>query len=106
MAEELLSKNYKDAAAVITGSSLEVHLRALCVRHSIDIQANGKPKKADTMNADLKRAEVYGGFDQKQVTAWLDLRNSAAHGEYTNYDGNDVRHFISGLRVFVSKYPA
>jgi hypothetical protein len=35
MAEELVGKGYEDAAAVITGSVLEEHLRKLATRHSI-----------------------------------------------------------------------
>lgn len=106
MAEELQGKGYKDPAAVITGTSLEVHLRALCIKHGVAIDVNGAPKKADTMNADLKKASVYEGLQQKQVTSWLALRNSAAHGKYGEYDDTDVRHFISEVRAFVIKYAA
>ncbi len=35
MAHYLLEHNYKDAAAVITGSVLEAHLRKLCGKHDI-----------------------------------------------------------------------
>ncbi|MFE2629812.1 hypothetical protein ACFXDP_18045 [Streptomyces sp. NPDC059374] len=107
MSEELLSKGYKDPAAVITGTSLEVHVRALCAKHGIDIESpNGTPKKADTMNADLKKAGIYEALQQKQVTAWMDLRNQAAHGNYEKYDDHQVRMFIDGVRAFMLKYPA
>ncbi|MGW6735793.1 hypothetical protein [Streptomyces sp. NPDC055013] len=43
----------------------------------------GKPKKADTLNADLKKVDVYDGLQQKEVTAWMDLRNKAALGNYS-----------------------
>src|SRR6266511_365460 len=36
MAEYLLVEGYKDAAAVIAGSTLEVHFRQFCARHGID----------------------------------------------------------------------
>ncbi|WP_199848025.1 hypothetical protein [Streptomyces dysideae] len=107
MAETLLDSGYKDPAAVITGTTLEVHVRALCVKHSVDIALpNGSPKKADTMNADLKKAGVYDGLRQKQITAWMDLRNKAAHGDYAEYDKAQVRLFIDGVRDFMVKYPA
>ena len=35
MAGHLLDKGYKDAAAVLAGSTLEVHLRKLCVKSNI-----------------------------------------------------------------------
>lgn len=107
MADGLLSQGYKDAAAVIAGTSLEVHVRALCVKHGVDIVLpNGSAKKADTMNADLKKVGVYDGLRQKQLTAWMDLRNKAAHGNYGDYDHAQVGLFISGVREFMLKYPA
>jgi hypothetical protein len=64
MAEHLLNEGYKDPAAVLVGSTLEVHLRELCISNSIEIEfENGKgklvPKKADTMNSELAKAGVY-----------------------------------------------
>ncbi|MFC9029186.1 hypothetical protein [Streptomyces arboris] len=106
MADGLLAKGYKDAAAVITGTSLEVHVRALCVKSGVTIAVAGKPKRADTMNADLKKAGVYSGLQQKQITTWMGLRNSAAHGDYVDYDKGDVRQFIDGVQAFMMKYPA
>lgn len=107
MTEELLSKGYKDPAAVVTGTSLEVHVRALCVKHGVDTElSTGAPKKADTMNADLKKAGVYGTLQQKQLTAWMDLRNKAAHGDWKEYDIQQVRLLIDGVRDFMLKYPA
>lgn len=107
MAEELLAKGYKDPAAVVTGTSLEVHVRALCVKHNVDTElSTGAPKKADTMNADLKKAGVYGTLQQKQLTAWMDLRNKAAHGDWEEYDIQQVRLLIDGVRDFMLKYPA
>ncbi|WP_430478112.1 hypothetical protein ACQZM9_08095 [Streptomyces sp. P11-1] len=107
MAENLLGSGYKDPAAVIVGTALEVHVRALCVKHSVDTELpTGTPKKADTMNADLKKTGVYGTLQQKQLTAWMDLRNKAAHGEWKEYDIQQVRLLIDGVRDFMLKYPA
>ncbi|MFF2534490.1 hypothetical protein [Streptomyces cyaneofuscatus] len=107
MADTLLASGYKDPAAVIVGTSLEVHVRALCVKHRVDTEVpSGAPKKADTMNADLKKAGVYGALQQKQLTAWMDLRNKAAHGIWKEYDIQQVRLLIDGVRDFMLKYPA
>lgn len=106
MAEALLVGGYKDAAAVIGGSSLEVHMRSLCGKNGIPISVAGKPIKADTLNAELKKTGVYSALEHKNITAWLHLRNSAAHGSYRDYDQKDVEHLIRGIRDFVIKYPA
>jgi hypothetical protein len=110
MSQHLLNEGYKDAAAVIAGSSLEAHLRQLCVKSGIacDVSAGGgtTPKKADRLNADLAAANVYSKLDQKNVTAWLDLRNKAAHGRYAEYEPPQVGILISGIRDFITRNPA
>jgi len=105
-----MDEGYKDAAAVIAGSALEAHLRQLCEKTGIatEITVNGdlRPKKADLMNSDLAKATVYSRLDQKNVTAWLDLRNKAAHGQYGEYQAAQVGILISGVRDFITRNPA
>lgn len=112
MAEYLMDEDhgYKDAAAVLAGGVLEEHLRQLCQRQTISIEvqtANGtKPKKADTMNADLAAATVYNKNQQKIVTGWLGIRNSAAHAKYGEYTTEQVVSLIGGVRDFIARFPA
>ncbi len=110
MAEYLLEEGYKDPAAVITGSTLEEHLRKLCTKNGIDteIMVKGKlrPKKADSINSELAKKKVYSKLEQKSVTAWLDLRNNAAHGKYSEYNDNQVKQMIMGVRDFIVRNPA
>ena len=67
------------------------------------IVVNGRPKKAESMNADLARARVYEKLDQKSVTAWLDLRNKASHGRYDEYEKKQVDLMLQGVRDFISR---
>lgn len=107
MASHLVEQGYKDPAAVMAGSTLEIHLRKLCVKNDIDIlKEDGKPKKADSLNAELARAGVYEKLDQKGVTAWLDLRNKAAHGEYDEYTKEQVELLIENVRNFIIRHSA
>ena len=110
MADHLLSSGYKDAAAAIAGSTLESHLRNLCRKAGIDVnRSSGEavvPKKSDALNAELTASNVYGKLDQKNVTAWLDLRNKAAHGQYADYDKAQVRPLIAAMRDFITRLPA
>ncbi|MDD2736994.1 MAG: hypothetical protein PHF56_23925 [Desulfuromonadaceae bacterium] len=107
MASYLLSEDYKDAAAVMIGSVLEEHLRQLCEKHDVPIifQRDGKDvaKKADVLNAELTRAGVYTKLDQKNVTGWLDLRNKAAHGCYTEYQKSQVELMMQGVTDFIAR---
>jgi hypothetical protein len=107
MAEYLLKEGYKDPSAVIIGSVLEEHLRQLCDANKIDVDYENKgdliPKKADRLNSDLAKEGVYTKLDQKAVTMWLDLRNRAAHGKYTEYSIEQVENMYSGVAEFMSK---
>lgn len=111
MAQHLCEAAYKDAAAVIAGSTLESHLRGLCSKAGITVEipkADGSvvPKKAEAMNSDLASSEVYSKLDQKSITAWLDLRNKAAHGKYGEYTQEQVSVMVSGVRDFIVRNPA
>ncbi len=111
MAGHLLDEGYKDPAAVMIGGVLEEHLRKLCGRHSVpatftDAAGNVRPKRLDTMNADLAKAGTYNKIEQQSVTAWAAVRNAAAHGEYGKYDQAQVRQMLGGVRDFIARHPA
>lgn len=93
----------KDPAAVLVGSVLEQHLRKLCDKHAVTL-----PDRAtiDPMNAALVKAKVYGKNEQKQITAWAGVRNSAAHGTFTEFTADQVKLMIQGVRLFLATYPA
>lgn len=107
MAEGLSGQGFKDPAAVIAGTSLEVQLKTLATKHGITLQLpSGAPKKMDGVNAELKASGVYNALEHKQVTAWLAIRNSAAHGDYGDYDDAAVKAMVEGIVNFAAKYPA
>ena len=106
MAEHLLQEGYKDPSAVLIGSTLEVHLRELCIANDVSIETlNCKEKliakKADVMNADLAKLNAYSGAYQKLITAWLEYRNLAAHGKYSDYSAEERKLMLQGVRQFI-----
>jgi hypothetical protein len=110
MAEHMVDEGYKDAAAVIAGASLESHLRLLSNKYGVSLDFTAKDettkiKKAESLNQELGKT-AYNLFDQKLITAWLDLRNNAAHGNYAEYDKNHVVKMIDWVGDFISKNPA
>ena len=106
MAKYLNDSGYKDASAVIAGSTLESHLRKIADKFSVPIENKGKPVKANKLNADLNKIGAYELLDQKNVTAWLDLRNNAAHGNYNEYETEQVKLLISGVQDFITRIRA
>jgi len=111
MSQHLLTAGYKDAAAVIAGSTLEGHLRKICYKNSISVEEVKKDgsvfsKKADRLNADLAKSNAYSKLDQKNITAWLGLRNKAAHGNYNEYTEEQVTLLLASIRDFITRIPA
>ena len=41
---------------------------------------------------------------QKQITAWADLRNNAAHGNWSEYNAADVKDFLDGVQRFIADF--
>ena len=42
-------------------------------------------------------------LDQKNVTAWLDLRNKAAHGNYGEYNQQQVEFMLHAVTEFMTR---
>lgn len=97
-ASELLKSNYPVAAAVIAGVVLETAIRELCSRNQIP---HGK---MDRMNADLAKAGVYNGIMQKRITHLAAVRNSAAHGNETEFKTYDVKAMIEEVEQFLATH--
>jgi hypothetical protein len=110
MASHLLDEGYKDPAAVVGGAALEGHLRQLAKKINIEtmttVESNIKPKKAESLNSEIVKAAGYSVLDQKNITAWLDLRNKAAHGHYDAYTSQQVAIMLAGIRDFITRNPA
>ena len=89
------------AAAVLAGGILEKHLRSMCARRGIGLlKPNGKHKMINDLNDELTKAGAYNALKKKQVTAWADLRNNAAHGNTTAYASSDVDAFLRDVSDF------
>jgi len=103
MGEYLLREGYKDAAAVIIGTVLEDSVRKLCVGNSIPTSnVEGRPYALDRLNAELAKADVYSKLVQKQITTWAHIRNKAAHGEYDEYNAEEVSMMLLFVQGFVA----
>ncbi len=106
MAEFLLEEGFKDPSAVISGSTLEEHLRKLAIKNGIDVKilssGKEKPKKASQINQELYKAKIIKKGVMMQITSWLDTRNNAAHGNYNEYNADQVDLMIKGIRNFIS----
>ncbi|MBI5932402.1 MAG: HEPN domain-containing protein [Chloroflexi bacterium] len=97
----LLESGQKDIACFLVGVALELAIKDLCDRKGITY--NDK-SKADQLNIELRKADVYNESLRKQITAWLALRNHAAHGEWDQYSFADVESLKLGVQRFIGEY--
>lgn len=109
-AQYLIDMDYKDPAAVMIGGVLEQHLHYLSIDNDIKITRKNKegkeiPLKADHLNNELAKKQIYNKLVQKNVTAQLDLRNKSAHANYSEYDTEQVKMMYNFVLDFISKYP-
>jgi hypothetical protein len=97
-ATHLLEADHKDPACVVARVALETTLKKLC-----DLQGISH-NKLDRMNADLCKAGLYNVGMQKQIIAWADRGNNAAHGNWDEYTADDVKDMIAGVNRFIAEY--
>ena len=105
MGEYLLQEGYKDAAAVIIGSVLEDGLRKIAEVNEIPLtQASGKPLTIEPLNVELAKQEIYSKLVQKQITSWAHVRNKAAHGEFGEYNKDQVQMMLLFVQSFAAEH--
>lgn len=97
-AKELLNAGFKDASCILVGVSLEITLRELILKEGLSTGS------IENMNVNLYKANVYSLAKQKQITAWAELRNKSAHGQWDEYDFKDVDLFLEGVNKFIGDY--
>lgn len=95
--EYLLNEGYKDAAAVLTGAVLESTLRKLCEKYGIAYPQNA------TINPlnDLLKDKAYNLIVHKQIIAWAQIRNGAAHGHFNLYTKKQAQDMLQWVKDFV-----
>jgi hypothetical protein len=94
-------------AAVLLGAILEDSLRRICTRQEPPVdttKSNGEYKTLNTLIDDLKRIGFINELKAKQLRAWADIRNSAAHGRFETFTRTDVEQMLSGVTTFLGDY--
>ena len=96
-AKYLNKKGYKDPAAVLTRVVIEDALKRIAKEENIN-----QEQKASVLNTKLKEKERYSKSQWRLVQAWLDIGNSAAHGNFDEYSHKDVNKLIDDINIFLS----
>ncbi len=97
-AKHLSESGYIEPAAVLTRIVIEDTINRLAIDHGIDVEK----KKLTSLNDELKQAEVYSTMQWRQIQMWLDLGNSAAHGNFKVVTQANVTKTIDEVEVFLT----
>lgn len=101
MAEHLLECSYKDPAGSLCGAVLENGLRRIASNASIEL----KPVEGlSSLNRKCCKAEIYTKIVHDRLQVWIDVRNSADHGQFNEYSEQDVQDMLKGVRKFLGDY--
>jgi len=111
-AEQLLAEGQSGKydhvpAAVLAGAVLEKSLRTLCDKQSPSISTvndKGKPLTLTPLIEALKKNNVFNELTAKQLRAWADIRNSAAHGQFDEFNRSHVDQMIQGINNFLATH--
>lgn len=111
-AEQLLAEGQSGKydhvpAAVLAGAVLEKSLRTLCDKQSPSISTvndKSKPLTLTPLIEALKKNNVFNELTAKQLRAWADIRNSAAHGQFDEFNRSQVDLMIQGINNFLATH--
>lgn len=101
MAEHLLENNYKDPAASLGGAVLENCLKEIAENNDIKLK---KRENLNSLNQKCADVKLYNRLIQKKVQSWIEIRNYADHGEFSEYSKKDVKDMLRGIRQFIGEH--
>ena len=51
-----------------------------------------------------KKRKVFNELTAKQLRSWADIRNSAAHGKFEEFNRSQVESMVSGVLDFLARH--
>ena len=64
----------------------------------------GSPLGASSLIDALKRRNVFNELQAKELRAWTAVRNAAAHGNFSEFNREQVESMMSGVTRFITEY--
>jgi len=101
MAGHLLEAGYKDACASLTGAVLENGLRRVVASAGFVVTARDS---LNSLNDKCASGGLYTRLVQKRLQVWIDIRNSADHGQFDQYTTDDVREMVGGVTEVLGQH--
>ena len=97
-ARTLLKAKYKDATAIYCRVIIETSMKKLCDKNKITYR---KKEKLSTISDKLRKEGYLTLSEWRQIQAWSDIGNSAAHGKFNEYTEAEVNTMLDGIENFL-----
>lgn len=94
-------------AAVLAGAVLEKALRSMCEHLSpleATVSSAGKCLTLNPLIDALRKRDAFNEVMAKQLRAWADVRNSAAHGKFDDFTTEQVKAMVAGIATFLAQH--
>jgi hypothetical protein len=65
-------------------------------------KADGNPKMMNALIDELKKAGAFNEIRAKQLRGYADIRNAAAHGNFSEFTRAQVENMIQGVQSFLA----
>ena len=101
-----IKKLHLGIAAFLAGAALEDGLRRQCDAHGLgyDAQRTSLAKLQTVLYQPASSIAVITASDNKQITAWGDVRNKADHGKLSELTHSEVLAMVIGVRGFLDRH--
>lgn len=101
-AQDFLDDNQKDPAGVLAGVALEETLRQIADKYAIKHATKATLLTLNQCIADSKK--VYDDTIRKEIVAWNDVRDKAAHAKWKEFSKVQVKQLIEGTNKLIADY--
>ncbi|HID99099.1 MAG TPA: DUF4145 domain-containing protein [Thiotrichaceae bacterium] len=97
------SLKHKNVAAMLSRTVLEDGLKRMARQEGLKLTQDTKKtaKNVSVLNEELKKKGRYKETQRSSIQAWLATGNAAAHGNFNDYDDDEVKNMLEGIDHFL-----
>lgn len=101
----IFEQGEKDHGAILLRIALENTIPKIAQANGVGVlRPDGKGEKIALLNDKLKGSNIFSKVEWEENKTYLAIGNHAAHGEYGEYDLNQVKNFYQHIQMLLNKF--
>lgn len=102
---KIFTDKEKDEGARILRIVLEKVIQKIAQNNSVNIlNKNGKEEKISTLNDKLKHDKIFTHIEWEENRTYMGIGNYASHGEYDEYNSEQVENFYKHIQSLLNNF--